>query len=372
MEKAKVSVIQLFALMFIFDQGTAIVISYGIGAKKDAWLAILLGMAGAIVVFFIYYFLFRQYPDLPLTGYTKKIFGNYLGWIIGLLYIIYFLYTATHNIRSFGELILSSTLPSTPLFVIITLLVLSICYVLYLGIEVLGRTSEVFIVILILLGLTGNLLIHVSGNVDIHNVQPFLENGWKPILMTALLTTSPFPFGQMVVFTMLLPYLNRPETVKKVWLSALISSGLILSYTSALNIAVLGDEKLARSTFALISTIGMVNIGEVLQRLDVIAVFTLIITIFFKVSIFFYCSLIGIVELFKLKNHQQIILPIGCILIFWSMGLSSNFSEHIEESNYFDSYITVYFYIIIPLLMMVVVIIRNGFKNKDLSDSNTT
>ncbi|MGM7724330.1 GerAB/ArcD/ProY family transporter [Metabacillus sp. Hm71] len=46
MEKAKISVIQLFAMMFMFEMGTALVISYGVGAKKDAWLAILLGMCG--------------------------------------------------------------------------------------------------------------------------------------------------------------------------------------------------------------------------------------------------------------------------------------------------------------------------------------
>jgi spore germination protein KB len=142
-EKAKISAIQLFVLMFMFDMGTALVISYGIDAKKDAWLAILIGMCIGIILFFIYYFLFRQYPNLPLTGYVREIFGKYLGWVIGLLYILYFLYTTTHNIRSFGELLLSSTMPETPLLALIILFVLGICYVLYLGIEVLGRTAEV-------------------------------------------------------------------------------------------------------------------------------------------------------------------------------------------------------------------------------------
>lgn len=36
MEKAKVSVIQLFAMMFIFNLGTALIVAYGINAQKDA------------------------------------------------------------------------------------------------------------------------------------------------------------------------------------------------------------------------------------------------------------------------------------------------------------------------------------------------
>jgi spore germination protein KB len=363
MEKAKISGIQLFAMMFMFEMGTALVISYGISAKKDAWLTILLGLGGGIVLFFIHYTLFCQYPNLPLTGYARKIFGKYLGWIIGLLYVLYFLYIASRNLREFGDLILSSTMPATPLLAINILMVLAICYVLYLGIEVVGRTAEVFIVILLLFGVAGNFLVFVSGNVDINNLQPFLENGWKPILKTVFPLIISFPFGEMIVFTMLLPYLNRPGSAKKVWLSALISSGVILSYTTSLNIAVLGAEEVGRSTFPLLSTIGKVNLMEFLQRLDTIVVFTFLITMFFKIAIFFYAAVIGMVDLFKLKNHQQMVLPVGVILIFLSMVIASNWAEHMDEGlGITGYYLHIPFLMIIPLLMLVIVIIRNFFK----------
>ncbi|MCM3676862.1 spore germination protein [Peribacillus simplex] len=365
MEKAKISVIQLFAMMFLFELGSALVVSLASDAKKDAWLAILLGMCGGIVLFFIYYFLFRQYPNLPLTGYARQIFGKYIGWIIGLLYVVYFLYIAARDLRDFGELLLSSTMPKTPLSTLNILMILAICYVLYLGIEVLGRTAEVFIVVLIFFGFTGNLLVYFSGSVDLHNLQPFLENGWKSILTTAFPLTTFFPFGEMIVFTMLLPYLNRSELAKKVGLSALISSGLILSYTTSLDIAVLGVEEVERSTFPLLSTIGKVNLLEFIQRLDALVVFTMLITMFFKISIYFYVAVIGMVDLFKMKNHQQIVLPAGVILIFLSMVIASDFSEHIEEGlNVIQYPLHMPFMVIIPSLMLLVAIIRNRFKNK--------
>jgi spore germination protein KB len=177
MEKGKVSVIQLFAMMFIFNLGTSLIVAYGIDAKKDAWLAILLGMCMGMILFFIYYSLFRQYPNLPLTGYARKIFGKNLGWIIGLLYVLVFLYMAARNVRDFGSLLVSSTLPETPLLAVNVSLVLVLCYVLYLGIEVLGRTAEVFIVVLLLLGVVANFFVLVSGNVNFHQLRPFLEHG---------------------------------------------------------------------------------------------------------------------------------------------------------------------------------------------------
>lgn len=365
MEKAKVSVIQLFFMMFIFELGSAVVVSFGIGAKKDAWLAILLGVCGGIALFFIYYPVFRQYPDLPLTGYARKIFGKYLGWAIGVLYVVYLLYAASRNLRDFGDILVASTMQKTPLLAVNILMILTVCYVLYLGIEVLGRTAEVFIVVIIFFGVIGSFLTWVSGNVHLPNLRPFLENGWKPILTTAFPMTTFFPFGEIFAFSMVFPYLNRPESLKKAWLSALISSGLILSYTTTLNIAVLGVGEVERATFPLLSTVGKINLMEFLQRLDALAVLTFLFTTFFKVSIYFYGAAIGMVDLFKLKNHQQIILPAGIIIIFLSMSIASNFAEHIDEGLFIAPYyLHTVFLLLIPLLMLIIVIIRNRFKNK--------
>jgi len=373
MEKAKISAIQLFAMMFMFELGSALVVSYGITAKKDAWIATLLGMCGGVILFLIYYSLFRKYPNLPLTGYARKIFGKYVGWIIGLFYVVFLLYDAARNLRDFGELLMSSTLRKTPLLAINILMVLAICYVLYLGIEVLARTTEVFIVVLVFIGFIGNLLVFLSGNLDINNLRPVLENGWKPIIMTAFPLLTFFPFGEIIAFTMLLPYLNRPEVAKKVGLFAIISSGISLAWTTSLNIVVLGVEQVERSTFPLLSTIGKVNLMEFLQRLDALVVLTLLILMFFKISILFYGAVIGMVDLFKLKNHQQILLPAGIILIFLSMAIASNFAEHIEEGqNTAQYFIFPPIMVIIPLVMLLVSRIRNGFKKKDRSKSNTT
>lgn len=161
------------------------------------------------------------------------------------------------------------------------------CYVLYLGIEVVGRMAEVFGFILFVFGVTGNFFVLVSGNFHFDRLRPFLEHGWKPIVLTAFPDTLSFPFGQMIVFLMLLPYLNRFDAVKKVWLSAVITSGLILSGTASLNIGVLSSDVTERATFPTLTTVGMVNLLNFIQRLDAIVVFTLLITVFFKAVIFF-------------------------------------------------------------------------------------
>lgn len=347
----------------MFNMGTALVVSYGIEAGKDAWLAILIGMCGGIVLFFIYYSLYREYPDQPLTKYARKILGPYLGWVIGLLYITYFLYITSRQIRDFSELLVSSTMTETPILAVHISFVLVICYVLYHGIEVLGRTAEVFILVLILFGVLANFFILVSGNVELNHLRPFLENGWKPILLTSFWDTFHFPFGEMVVFTMLLPYLNESKSVKKVWLSALIISGFILSWTTSINIAVLGVDVMERTTFPSLASIGKVNLLEFIQRLDALVVLTLLITVFFKGSIFLYVSCLAIVDLFKLKNYQQVLFPIGGMVVLTSMMIASNFSEYMEEAKEVVRYYVPFFFLIFPSIMLGVSMIRKRMKN---------
>ncbi|MGG1219920.1 GerAB/ArcD/ProY family transporter [Priestia endophytica] len=72
MEKAKISGIQLFAIMFIFELGTALVVNYGTDAGKDAWLSTLLAMSGGVALFFIFYFV------NTLTYYLLDIYVKYL------------------------------------------------------------------------------------------------------------------------------------------------------------------------------------------------------------------------------------------------------------------------------------------------------
>lgn len=364
MEKTKISTIQLFSMMFMFEMGTALVISYGITAKKDAWLAILLSMLLSLVINFLYYLLFIQYPTLPLTSYTRKIFGKHLGWMIGFIYTIYFLHVCSRNIRELGDLLITSTLNETPLLGILIPLVLVICYVLYLGVEVFARTAEVFIVILFLFGLIGNFLVLVSGNVEFNNLLPFLEYGWKPILKTVFPDTLVFPFSELIAFTMLLPYLNKGKYVLKVWLTSLLFSGLVLSWTVSLNIVVLGVDVTKRATFPTLATVGKINLLDFIQRLDAIVVFTLLITVFFKASIYLYASVIGIVDLFHLKNHHRLIVPVGFILIFLSLVVSSNMQEHYKEgiNGYYYYHIPLLF--IIPLVMLIISFIKNRWKHR--------
>nr|WP_078408854.1 GerAB/ArcD/ProY family transporter [Priestia abyssalis] len=288
MENGKINALQMFCLIVLFALGTSIVVSYGAEAKRDAWLAILLGgFFGGTLIFMVYSSLYRLYPNLSLILYAQQIAGKWIGWLLGVAFIIYFIHGAARDLRDYGELLTASMFTETPLFIIHVMMILTMIYVLRLGIEVLGRVAELSFVIIFGLGITGIISVLLSNKVALNQLSPIMENGLKRVLSDSFPSLFVVPWGEMLTFTLILPYLNNPRSVMKVGLSAVLFSAVTLSFTIMLNISVLGADVFTRSNFALFETIRRVSLMEFIERLDPIVLLTLIIGDFFKVGIFF-------------------------------------------------------------------------------------
>ncbi|WP_373231552.1 GerAB/ArcD/ProY family transporter [Cohnella sp.] len=360
MDKSKINVRQLFALIVLFEVGTALVVPIGLTAERDVWFSIFLALLGGILLFLVYDYLYRQYPDLPISGYARKILGQYIGWPLCLTYVIFFIYNGSRDLRDAGDLLATSTYDQTPVFVLNAIMIMAVVYVLYKGMEVLARLGEIYLIILICLGALGNIFVLFSGIIDLKNMFPMFHKGWVPVFKAAYPNIFMFPFGEMICFTTILPYLNRSQLGRKTGVYALIFSGIILSFTHAVEISVLGINMYERSTFPLFSMIGLVNIADFLQRLDAIVILTLIIGDFFKIAIFCYAAVIVAADIFNVQK-QKLVLPIGIVVLFSSVIISENWTEHIEEGSFHLKAILPIYALAIPVLLLMVHIIRKRF-----------
>ncbi|MED3855222.1 GerAB/ArcD/ProY family transporter [Priestia megaterium] len=365
MEKAKISASQLFILMVLFELGTSLLLSVAMEAKQDAWLAILLGMLGSLVLFVIYYKLYSYYPDLLPTEYMQKILGKAIGSVLAFLYISYFIYDVARVLRDIGEMLLTFSYSDTPLFIANALLILVIIYTVQKGIEVVARSGELFFIFMYVLAVTGFLLIVCSGLIDFKNLQPVLEDGISPVLKVVFIQTLYFPFGEAIVFTMILPYLNNPKKAKVTMLCATGLSGINLTITMLINISVLGVDLTARSQFPLLSTVQSIQVADFLERLDVFFMLALVIGGFSKISVLFYASMIATATLFKIKSPSRLSYPIGLIVLFMSLMISRNFQEHLHEGIGVEMFfLQIPFLAIIPVLLFLVAFFKNRKQQK--------
>ncbi|MDQ1005145.1 spore germination protein KB [Neobacillus niacini] len=362
MEKERISPGQLFALMVLFTTGISLVYPIGISWIRSVWLSVLIALFGAVVLFQVIVYFHCKYPDMTLSGYSRKILGKYIGWPISLLYIPYFIHTAARNLRDGGDLLVTALYDQTPLLIINTIMIIAVVYVLYKGIEVFARIAEIYLLILIVLGVLGNLLVLFSGIIDVKNLLPIVEKGWRPILHSAYPKIFIFPFAEMFIcFTTILPHLNKSKLGKRTGVMAIIFSGLLLTFTHAVEISVLGSNMYSRSTFPLLVTISKVNEADFLQRVDAIVILTLIIGVFFKIAIFSYAAVSVSADLFKILNQEKLVLPIGIVVLYISMIVTSNWTEQVQQGTFLITFVYPLFCVVIPVLLLVVDLIRKQF-----------
>jgi spore germination protein KB len=364
MEKAKISLYQLFVLILLFELGSAILVPLAIDATQDAWMAILFGMLGGLFLYWVYYRLFYYYPELSPSEYMQELLGKILGKILSFCYIIFFLLIAARILRDFGEMLLTFAYIETPLFIVNALLMLVIIYAVSKGIEVLARTGELFFVFIYFLAIAGFILIAFSGLIDTNNLKPILEEGIFPVARVVFTQTLSFPFGELFVFSMILPYVKDRKKAKMTGLFAIALSGINIAITMAINIGALGVDLTLRSPFPLLSTIQSIQVAEFLERLDVFFMISSVICIFLKISIFVYAAVTSSAILFKVKKPSSLPYPFGMVILFMSVTIASSYAEHITEGLKFGTrFLSPIFFIFIPLLLLVMAFFKNRKKS---------
>lgn len=68
---------------------------------------------------------------------------------------------------------------------------------------------------------------------------------------------------------------------------------------------------------------------DFLECFDVFFMFIVVIGGFFKISVFFYVIVIGVVSLFKIKFLFKICFFLGFVILFYFLSLVNNYEEFI-------------------------------------------
>lgn len=366
MVKNRIQPIQMFVLIVLFEVGSAIVVPIGSDAKQDAWIAIIMGMIGGLVLFSLYIYLYTQFPNLRFTDYLEKIIGKVLGRILATVYICLFLYITARILRTFCDLVLLTLLPDTPISALAILIMLVASFACHLGFEVIARTGEIIFPYVMLFSFLFVFFIAIDGLIHFENLQPVLENGWKPVFKAAFPAIVSFPFGESIIFGIFFPYLNKQKNGIIAGYLGMIASGMILTFASIIFITVLGTFQTSIIPYPIMHTIETVNVGGVFQRLDPLGITLLLLGGFFKITIFL-CGAIegftGLVKKPKLKKFSGPFMAIAVIIM--SILMSENWVEHNKQSAKIVPYVLyIPLFMIVPFILVVIVMIKNKLKKK--------
>ncbi|WP_171038093.1 GerAB/ArcD/ProY family transporter [Aquibacillus sediminis] len=368
LHQEKISVRQFTILVFMYTLGTSViylpslVASYG---KENGWISVL----GSSLIGFGVVFILNKIAQLDekkhLFELLEFIFGKWIGRIISVLILMFVIYLLATNLRQIGDFITTQVMVQTPIYVIMIIFILVSLFAVKLGLEVIGRTSEIFfpyaLFSLILL------IVLVAPQADFSNIQPlFRENIAGAFL--AVFPASEVPYFQLFVFLAIFPSVNKPDKAKKGFYIGVALGSFILFIITFMALMVLGPDFTARNQYPTYILGKKISIAEFIERIEILVAIAWFFSIFFKLTINFYALSLGVSYLLKLKSVQTLTTPIAFFVVILGIILFPNIIYFMDFSQFYWPFFAITFGLFIPLLMLLIGMIK---KRKQGNGSQT-
>jgi len=294
-----------------------------------------------------------KYPDKTLIQYSCDILGKPLGKLVGLLYIYYFLFIAWVVTRELGEIFVTAFNPSAPVLVFSITVVIVAAYAVLSGLEVIARINEILIPsgmgVLLFIALIN------APNMDFKNFFPIMYNGFYPPVKGAILIQA----WQMetVILLQVIPFVKEKDKIRKGISASIIIMGLSLE-VGALTIATFGSLT-AKMLFPALEYVRIASLGPYIQNLDISIMIVWIAGIFIKIAITYYTSVLSISQYLGLKSYKQVIIPVGVLIICFSMATAKMLVDFIHSLHYIFPFLSFTMGVVIPGILLLVSVVRS-------------
>ena len=354
LERGKISGTQLVYLLVSFAIGSSIILAPGRGARQDAWIAIIIGVLESLVWVFIFTTLARRFPEKTIVEILEEVFSPFLGKLLAVCFIWYSFHLGSLVIGNFTDFFTTVVMPETPSIVFAVSLVLVSAFAVYNGLEVIARCSLVLLPIAVFL-IMSTILLELN-QLDVKNFLPILETPW-PRLLKAAHITAVFPFGEVVIFGMILPYLNQPQDGRGSTVLGILLTALIIVLLSLRSIGALGATR-SIATYPSLEALKLINVPLLNIRMEVIVVINFLTIGFLKIATLHYSTVLGLGQIFKLRALRPLIIPIGILMVLLSLINFHGFGENLVFIDVGYPIYALVFQLAIPLLTLIVAVIR--------------
>ncbi|RCX20972.1 spore germination protein KB [Anaerobacterium chartisolvens] len=350
-EKYKISNSQMMFMSISFIQGAHLTIGFMSDITgRDIWAAVIAAFLVSLIFISIYIKLAQKFSGKSLIQINDILYPGVIAKFISLVYILFFFMIGVENLVFTGRFILSYVLPETPLWVVVTMVNFVCGWAVLRGIEVIARCCFLFSLISASAVLVVTLL--VAKDMDFSNLQPFFETSLKRFIQGAHVIAT-IPFCEILVFLMLAPNIGDIKGMKKSILLGVSLSFIQLLVIAIRDVAVLGPliSIIVSPSF---ETTRVINIYQIITRLDILIAIVLIISMFVKISIFYYAVTKGLAELFKLNSYTYVIVPVGIVMINLSiMTFGSSAQSDYAAAHIWPSFALLFEFIIPPVSLII-------------------
>jgi len=362
LEKEAISQKQAIIIMSTFIIGSSAILGSGTKAKQDIWIATIIAMVMASLIYIVYGRISSLFPGKNIYEIMDILFGKVLSKIFLLSFIFYAFSLGALVIRNFSEFVRIVSLPETPLCIFAFSAVIINIWAVRGGIELLGRFLSIFFPVYIIMIISVTLLSISLFNFD--NLKPVLYDGINPVL-SASFSIFTFPFAEVVLFLCLLGNLRKNSSVYKVYYRSLLIAGTLLLIVAVRSTLVLGIPGKMLQNFPTYASTRIIRIGNFLQRIEASVAIVFMISGFTKSTVCLYSSTKGLAHLFNIKDYRRLAMPLGILMALYSIIIHEDAVKMLEWASKIYPYYAILHQIIIPVIVWIVAEIKTLISNKN-------
>lgn len=357
MENAKLSGWQLFNMTLLFILGTSFILLPGSlvsDAKQYGWLVFVWATLYGLIMASFWFFLSSRFPGLSIVQIAVQVLGKWAGGLVAMLYIIFFIQVASWVTRNMSDFMNINVMPRTPGSVFHIMILLVCAYAVVQGIESIAMVAQILLPYV-------NLAFWIPFTIMITEWDwydfsvPFDLKPWDTFLNTRYALA--FPFMEAISFLMIFPFIER--RLKTSFLSGIGGAGILLSVCVFFTIGILGVERSSHLLYPVFIIFREMEFTNFIEHLEAIFSVNVLLIICLKLSILFYCAVLGICQLFHIKERAIVAYP-----LVWIISAYALFFKNMNDNvNWVKMYLFNY-YLLYALLIPALLIVVGWFQKK--------
>ncbi|HHV79931.1 MAG TPA: endospore germination permease [Firmicutes bacterium] len=323
-------------------------------ARQDAWISLILSIFIGLLVARLIVSLSFRFPDKTLFQYSEEILGRVPGKIVGLLYLWWVLHSNAIAIDEFASLPCVALMPDTPFVAFFIIAIVVAGYAVRNGLEVLSRYIE--LITPIGLGLMVSLFCLLTTKVKFERLLPVFDKGLVSIVKGAAMPSG--WMGEIVLFSMFIPYLNKPREACRVAVLSILIIGIFMVSVTVGILLVFGPDVSSSWIFPVFMAIRAISIANFLERVESVVIGIWVFMGFAKIGVLYYAAVLGSAQWLGLKDYRPLVAPVGIVLLGLAF-LCPNIIDLLDFlARAFPPYALIVFELGIPLILLGASLIR--------------